>query len=323
MNRFTLILSAMLLVGLSASFLAYASTARNEPISPIPQTQNIDSAAVELGNKLFHDTRFSSDQTISCASCHSLVSGGMDNKTISLGVEKRQGNINTPTVFNSKFNFKQFWDGRAANLMQQMEDPIHSEQEMDSSWPRIIGIIKGDPSYMAMFSNNYDDGVTIKNIKSAIVEFENTLVTPNSRFDKYLRGDDEAITKEELSGYQLFKSYGCVSCHQGVNVGGKLFQKLGIVYEYSFSNLGGNNRDLGRFNITQQLDDKYVFKVPSLRNIALTAPYLHDGSQATLEDVVSAMMFHQLGIPSSEEDIRLIVKFLNTLTGEYQGKPLQ
>ncbi|ORU94291.1 MAG: cytochrome B6 [Cycloclasticus sp. symbiont of Bathymodiolus heckerae] len=313
----------VLLVCLQAGSLAHAGSLYNEPISPIPDPINDKPAITELGNKLFHDARFSSDKTIACASCHSLVSGGMDGKPVSIGVESRQGNINAPTVFNSSLNFKQFWDGRAANLMEQIDGPIHSKHEMNSSWPAIVSIIQGDPSYQAMFTRSYSDGVTVNNIKHAIVTFESSLLTPNSRFDQYLKGDKTALSKDEVAGYELFKVYGCVSCHQGVNIGGNLFQKLGIVHEYVFTQLGSNNRDLGRFNITKKEEDKYFFKVPSLRNIALTAPYLHDGSEQTLEGVVAKMMYYQLGVPSTKEDRTLIVKYLKTLTGEYNGKLLK
>jgi len=301
-------------------FPVEASNVRNEPIDPIPRTKIHNMATVELGSKLFHDARFSSDQKISCASCHSLAKGGADGRAISLGVENRRGEVNAPTIFNSKFNFRQFWDGRAANLMEQIEGPFNNKDEMNSSWSRVISVIESDPTYLAMFAKNYEDGVTAHNIKTSIVAFENTLTTPNSRFDQYLRGDNHAISNEELAGYKLFKSYGCVSCHQGINIGGNLYQKLGAVHEYKFSK---SDRYLGRFNVTKKADDKYVFKVPSLRNVALTAPYLHDGSEPTLKGAVSKMMVHQLGRLSSKEDVSLVVDFLKTLTGEYQGKPLE
>ena len=296
------------------------SDVRNEPIDPIPRTTTHDFAIVELGKKLFHDVRFSSDQKISCASCHSLAKGGADGRSVSLGVENRRGEVNAPTVFNSRFNFRQFWDGRAANLMEQIEGPFNNKNEMNSSWARVIPVIESDSAYLAMFTKNYEDGVTAHNVKASIVAFENTLITPNSRFDQYLRGDNQAISNEELAGYKLFKSYGCVSCHQGVNIGGNLYQKLGAVHEYGF---GKGDRHLGRFNVTKKAADKYVFKVPSLRNVALTAPYLHDGSEPTLQGVVSKMMVHQLGRVSPKEDVKLVVDFLKTLTGEYQGKPLK
>jgi len=313
------LLVALLLVGL----FIYGSVLANEPISPIPQPQNKKPEIVKLGDKLFHDTRFSSDQAISCASCHSLGSGGADGKVVSDGVLGRQGNINAPTVFNSSLNFRQFWDGRAANLTEQVDGPINNEHEMGSDWPRVISIIQGDPVYLEMFAKSNFDSVTASNIKHAIVTFEKSLLTPNSRFDQYLHGDETALTEDEVAGYGLFKMYGCVSCHQGVNIGGNLFQKLGVMKEYSFTQLGDNDRDLGLFNVTKKESDKHVFKVPGLRNIGVTAPYLHDGSEETLEGVVSKMMLHQLGVVSTKEDVGLIVKYLKTLTGEYKGKLLE
>jgi len=310
---------ALLLMGL----FIYGGVLANEPISPIPQPQNEKPKIIKLGDKLFHDARFSSDQTIACASCHLLGSGGVDGKVVSTGVLGRQGDINAPTVFNSSLNFRQFWDGRAANLTEQVDGPIHNKQEMGSNWPRVISIIQGDSAYLDMFAENYSDGVTVRNIKHAIVTFEKSLLTPNSRFDQYLKGDVTALSEDELAGYGLFKMYGCISCHQGVNIGGNLFQKLGVMQAYKFTQLDSSNRDLGLFNVTKKESDRHVFKVPSLRNIEVTAPYLHDGSEETLEGVVSKMMLHQLGLVSTKEEIGLIVKYLKTLTGEYKGKLLQ
>ena len=302
------------------STYVYAVEQLNEPILPIPFLEITDPDVVSLGEKLFNDARFSSDGTVSCASCHILTKGGVDNLTTSPGVENRQGKINTPTVFNSSLNIKQFWDGRAATLFDQAEGPIMNSVEMNSNWSKVIQVIKQDPQYIDQFNASFPDGITVNNIKKSIVRFEESLLTPNSRFDKYLRGDVEAITQDELRGYTLFKQYGCVSCHQGVAVGGNMFQKLGIMEEYFTKNL--MLKDLGRFNATKREEDRFVFKVPTLRNIALTAPYLHDGSAKTLEDVVEVMMIYQLGIKVDNSEIELIVAFLKTLTGEYNGKPL-
>lgn len=259
MIRYKLIIRLHLLAIFIASNSLYAGNRPNEPILPLPEPQNANPALIQLGEKLFHDTRFSSDQKTSCASCHSLMTGGADGNPMSRGANDLMGNINTPTVFNSSLNFKQFWDGRASNLSEQMEGPIHSKVEMNTSWPRILQIIQQDPSYLSMFANSFLDRVTRANVKAAIVAFEESLLTPNSRFDQYLQGDEQAITRGEKRGYGLFKSYGCVSCHQGVNIGGNLFQKLGIVYEFPFGQSGSNNRDLGRFNVTKDEDDKHVF----------------------------------------------------------------
>ena len=300
----------------------YAKVLSDEPISPIPDINIEKPELVKLGERLFHDARFSSDQTVSCASCHLLSQGGVDGKRISTGVGSRQGQLNAPTVFNSSLNFRQFWDGRAKGLFEQIDGPIHNQVEMDFNWQRVIRVVTQDERYKRLFNKSYQDGVTIKNIKLAIVAFEESLLTPNSRFDLYLLGDENALSSDEKQGYKYFKKYGCSSCHQGVAIGANMYQKLGVMSDYPFSLLGAKKSSLGRFNITGKEIDKYVLKVPSLRNVAKTAPYLHDGSKATLTEVVEIMMEYQLGVPVIDGDVQLIVKFLKTLTGEYQGNPL-
>lgn len=294
----------------------------NEPIIPIPEQKNADLEIIDLGSQLFHEPRLSIDGTISCASCHSLSTGGVDRLKVSIGIDNQLGSINAPTVFNSSLCVRQFWDGRAANLMDQVSEPIHHPKEMGSNWRRIISLLRDDPAYLETFFTVFEDGVTETNIKTAIVTFEESLVTPNSRFDQYLLGSQNAITDDELAGYKLFKEYGCISCHQGMAVGGNVFQKLGIMNDY-FADRGNiTEADYGRFNVTNNEVDRFVFKVPTLRNIELTPPYFHDGSIETLDQAVEAMMIYQLGISPVQEDIHLIVQFLKTLTGEYQGHPL-
>jgi len=300
----------------------YAADVLDEPIRPITIPDITDPQMVDLGHKLFHEMRLSLNGTISCASCHSLSTAGMDGLVESIGVNGQLGGINTPTVFNSRLNFRQMWDGRAFNLMEQVEKPILNPKEMGSNWAHILNFLQNDPPYLKLFSRTFSDGLTQNNVKKALVAFEETLLTPNSRFDRYLMGEADAITVDELMGYSLFKEYGCISCHQGMAVGGNLFQKLGLMKDY-FSDRGNiTTADLGRFNVTQKEKDRHVFKVPSLRNIELTAPYFHDGSINTLDSAVRVMMVYQLGIKPIETDIQLIVKFLRTLTGEYQGVPL-
>ncbi len=300
---------------------SHASEPHQEPITPIPNIIINAPLNVELGNKLFHDSRFSSDGKVSCASCHDLTHGGVDGLKVSLGVNNQQGSINAPTVFNSSLNIKQFWDGRALTLADQIDGPIANPKEMATSWSHVLSVIEHDPDYVSQFKSLYSDGISIKNVKQAIVHFEQSLLTPNSRFDQYLMGNDHALSTQELRGYALFKDYGCVSCHQGMGIGGNMFQKLGIMRDF-FTEENTEKVDLGRFNITHLDSDRHVFKVPSLRNIALTSPYLHDGSAETLEDAVRIMMTFQLGINASDQDVEDIVKFLDTLTGEYKGRPL-
>lgn len=303
--------------------VAPAAAQSNEPIKPIPTDTKWDTRKAALGEKLFNDKRLSKNNSISCASCHNMASSGSDKLAVSLGINGAKGRINTPTVFNSSFNFRQFWDGRADSLEEQIVGPIHDAVEMGSNWAEIIGKLSKDAALVSEFKAIYPDGVQTQSIQDAIAVFQRSLVTPNARFDKYLRGDKTAITADELRGYQLFKSYGCVACHQGVNVGGNMFQTFGVMGDYFGKRGNLTEADNGRFNITKKPTDKHVFKVPSLRNVGLTAPYFHDGSAVTLPEAVNVMFLYQLGRPASDEDKELIVKFLHTLTGEYKGKPLQ
>lgn len=305
---------------LAATLPAQAQS--EEPIRPIPQTIKLDAKKVALGDKLFHDKRLSKDNTISCASCHPLERGGVDGGVGSTGINGVKGPINAPTVFNSGFNFRQFWDGRAGSLEEQAAGPIHNPKEMGSNWNEVIGKLSGDAALVAMFKDAYADGLQPKNVQDAIATFERSLITPNSRFDRYLRGDSAALKEDELRGYQLFKNYGCVACHQGVNVGGNMFQVFGVMGDYFAKRGGVKEADLGRFNVTKNEADRNMFKVPGLRNVALTAPYFHDGSAKTLNDAVDVMFKYQLGRVAPQQDKELIVKFLHTLTGEFRGQTL-
>jgi cytochrome c peroxidase len=286
----------------------------NEPIEPIPLTVDLDERKVRLGNKLFHDPLLSRDNTISCASCHSLDKGGTDQLPQSVGIDGQVGDRNSPTVFNAAYNFTQFWDGRADTLEDQADGPVHNPKEMGSNWQQVVGKLKQSSFYVAEFNAIYPGGLKTQNIRDAIVTFERSLITPNGRFDRYLRGDHNALTAEELNGYRLFKEYGCSSCHQGTNVGGNLFEKFGVMHVKERS--GKSKNDLGRYNVTGEESDRYVFKVPSLRNVALTPPYFHDGSAKTLEEAVDTMAVFQIARTLTPDDRRDIVRFLTTLTGE-------
>ena len=295
----------------------------SEPIKPIPLSMELDYQKVELGEKLFFDKRLSKDNSLSCASCHDLNTGGTDRKKSSNGINGSIGPINSPTVFNVGFNFKQFWNGRAESLEDQAAGPVNNPIEMGSNWEEVISKLEKDSDYVSKFKLIYKSEIKPQHIQNAIAEYEKSLFTPNSRFDQYLRGDVNAIDSEELEGYNLFKNLGCSSCHQGTNIGGNMFQTFGISGDY-FADRGNiNEADLGRFSITKNESDKYVFKVPSLRNVSLTPPYLHDGSAATLEDAVKVMSIYQLGRTLEPEESRKIVKFLKTLTGELRGKKLE
>jgi cytochrome c peroxidase len=311
------------LIGVLGASAGVSVAQSDEPIRPIASETNLDPRKVALGDKMFHDKRLSKDNTMSCAGCHNLATGGVDGLPSSIGVGGARGPINAPTVFNSSLNFRQFWDGRAASLEEQAAGPVHNPKEMASNWAEVLGKLSQDAALVGQFKAVYPDGLQSKNIQDAIAVFERSLTTPNARFDKYLKGDKTALSADELRGYQLFKAYGCVACHQGVNMGGNMFQTFGVMGDYFKKRGDITDADFGRYNVTKNEHDKHVFKVPSLRNIALTAPYFHDGSAKTLSDAVDVMFKYQLGRPASTQDKELIVKFLHTLTGEYNGKPLQ
>ncbi len=315
----------VLVAAASAAMFGAAGVAvaqSDEPLKPLPTELKLDPRKVALGERLFNDKRMSRDNSMSCASCHNLAKGGVDGLQTSVGIGGAKGPINAPTVFNSSLNFRQFWDGRAASLEEQVDGPVHNPKEMGSTWPEVIDKLAKDHALVEQMKQSYPDGLQVKNVKDAIAVFERSLTTPNARFDKYLRGDKAALSADELRGYQLFKAYGCVACHQGVNVGGNMFQSFGVMGDYFGKRGNVTAADLGRFSVTKNEADRHVFKVPSLRNVALTAPYFHDGSAKTLADAVDVMFKFQLGRPASAQDKELIVKFLHTLTGEYKGKPL-
>jgi cytochrome c peroxidase len=297
-------------------------TESNEPIQPIEAPTDLNPKKVELGRKLFDDPRLSHNNRLSCAGCHDLKTGGTDRKARSIGINDAVGVINAPTVFNSGLNFSQFWDGRADTLENQIDGPVQSKMEMGSTWPEAIGKLQSSREYVLAFRQIYGDGIQSSRVKDAIAEFERSLSTPDSRFDRYLRHDANALSSEERQGYRLFKSFGCASCHQGVNVGGNMYQKLGVMAPY-FTDRGHiGSADRGRFNVTGDPRDMYMFKVPGLRNVALTPPYFHDGSAATLADAVRIMARYQLGRRLTDQEVESIVDFLKTLTGELNGRPL-
>lgn len=296
----------------------------NEAIRPVQDSVPVDMRKVILGNLLFHDVRLSADNTVSCSSCHGLNTGGVDNKPFSEGVGGQHGGVNAPTVFNALYNFVQFWDGRAATLADQAAGPPLNPVEMAcKSFDEICDKLKADAAFSKAFTEVYPDGINEANITNAIQEFEKTLLTPNSRFDKYLKGDMAALTTEELAGYDLFKKYNCATCHVGENMGGQSYELMGIKQDY-FADRGTELtvEDNGRFKETKNERDRHRFKVPGLRNVALTAPYFHDATQATLEDAVVAMAKYEVGVNLSQQEVKQIVAFLQTLTGEYQGKLL-
>jgi len=307
-------------LGLGAAQPALAAPL-DEPLTPLPPVPRLDAATVELGRQLFNEKRLSVNGSLSCASCHRLATGGADDKPFSLGFDGQPVKLNTPTVFNASLNFKQFWNGRVDTLEAQIEQVVISPAEMGSDWKTVVANLTAIPQYHAAFAQVYPDGVTAANVQNALATYERTLLTPNSRFDQYLQGNTEILTLEEKYGYQRFKEYGCIACHQGLNIGGNMFQKFGVMDDY-FKDRPAAETDLGRYLVTHDEEDRNVFKVPSLRNVAVTAPYFHDASAKTLEDAVDVMFRFQLGRVPSAEDKDQIIKFLKTLTGQWAGKPL-
>lgn len=304
------------------SWADHHSYFREEPISPIPQNIEYNEKKARLGEQLFFDTRLSANRKIACASCHQLENGGDDNTAFGISLSDEKHVINTPTVFNARYNFRQNWDGGAKTLQDQVSMVVSNPHEFGTDWQTIIENLSADSDLRDQFRSIYPQGVTKANIVDAIVEFEKTLITPNSRFDRFLRNEEGVLTKDEIAGYELFKELGCVSCHQGVNIGGNLFQKFGVFYDYLSDRGNITKPDYGRMNITGRETDAFVFKVPGLRNVAVTAPYLHDGSAKTLEEVIVIMGRTQLGRNLSKKEVSLIKAYLETLTGEYKNKPL-
>lgn len=305
-----------LLVGVFVSAVVLSSPAvmalEREPIAPIAPARAGNPARIELGKQLFFDPRLSRSGFISCNSCHNLSMGGSDNLKTSIGHNWQQGPINSPTVLNARFNLAQFWDGRAADLKTQAGGPIANPGEMASSHELAVEVLQSIPGYVAAFKKAFgSEKIGIEEVTQAIAAFEETLVTPNARFDKWLKGDRRALSRQELEGYRLFKSAGCVACHNGPAVGGNSFQKMGLVQPYKTSNPAQ-----GRMAVTDQEADRFHFKVPTLRNVELTYPYFHDGAAATLSEAVDTMARIQLGRQFTEQENASVVAFLKTLTGD-------
>ena len=296
----------------------------NEPVQPLMKSLPTDPAKVELGYALYHDTRLSADNTISCATCHGLNTGGVDRKQFSEGIGGQFGGVNAPTVYNSGLNFVQFWDGRAADLKEQAAGPPLNPVEMGwSSFDQICDVLAKDKEFTKKFEATYPEGLSQSTITDAIAEFEKTLLTP-SRFDKYLMGDKNALSREEKEGYQLFKDNKCATCHVGVNFGGQSYEYMGIKDNYfNYRNTGLTDGDNGRFAVTQKESDRHKFKTPTLRNVMLTYPYMHDGSVEAIEDAIRIMHEFQIGKAIDDTETAKMIAFLKTLNGEYKGEILK
>ena len=289
-----------------------AQVPRSEPITPIEPARITRPALVELGKKLYFDPRLSKSGFISCNSCHNLSMGGSDNLTTSIGHNWQKGPINAPTVLNSGMNVAQFWDGRAATLKAQAGGPIANPGEMAFTHELAVEMLATIPGYVIEFQQAFGTpAIDIDRVTTAIAAFEETLVTPNARFDKWLRGDKRALSLEEERGYDLFKASGCTACHNGPAAGGASFRKMGVVEPYRTSSPAE-----GRVAVTGKDADRFNFKVPTLRNVELTYPYFHDGAANTLAESVEVMGRIQLGRRYTPAETASIVAFLKTLTGD-------
>ena len=278
----------------------------NELITPIPLNPTYDLAKAQLGKIIFSDTRLSKNNTHSLNTCHPLNAGGSDGQPYSKNIQGIKP-LNAPTVFNAIYNFKNFWDGRANNLEEQVRDSLLNTQFMNNSKRALVEHIAS--TYQEDFKRIYAQGVSFNAIVEVLVEFQKALTTPNAPFDRYLRGDKDALTYSEKKGYEVFKSSGCIACHNGVNLGGNAYSKIEVLPEET-------SPYLGRYNITKNPKDKYFIKIPMLRNILSTAPYFHDGSVATIDEAIQGVSRHALKRKLTSSEIEYLIQFLNTLSGE-------
>jgi len=295
---------------------------QQQVLQPLPLAHGQAPGRVALGEKLFNDKRLSKDNTVACASCHELNKGGTDQSPVAEGVAKAKGPINSPTVFNALYNVRQFWDGRAADLSEQAAGPVENPLEMAEKWDNVIEKLKKDEAFKTEFEKEYPAGLSKAAVTDAIATFERTLITPNSRFDKFMGGEQSAMTAAEQEGYRLFLNEGCATCHCGKAIGGQSFMPMGREKDYFGPRGNLKDADLGRFNATKKEADKHKFKVPTLRNVEVTFPYFHDASAKDLETATRVMADVQYGRQLSADQVARIVDFLKTLTGEYQGKSL-
>ncbi|MFN7949363.1 MAG: cytochrome-c peroxidase [Blastocatellia bacterium] len=325
-NRHT----ARLLIVLFAALLTASGSAEDSLLrkarhlfTPIPlqppelKDNPLTPSKIELGKLLFFDQRLSSAWTVSCNSCHNLSVNGADALDTSVGHNGQKGTRNSPTVFNAVFNFAQFWDGRARNLREQAKGPIQAAVEMNNTPARVVQTLKSMPAYVALFKASFPnetDPVTFDHVTRAIEAFEATLLTPNSRFDQFLSGSEQALNEQERRGLALFIAKDCASCHKGVNLGGASYHRFGVAQK-PVPEIRPP-ADKGRFAITGDPTDEYVFRAPSLRNVEITAPYFHSGRVADLKQAINVMMTTQLGIRLKEREVEDIEAFLKTLTGE-------
>jgi len=277
---------------------------------PVEKNVEVNKEIAILGEELFFDRMLSKDFSVSCFDCHAYY--GADNKSLSIGSNNLKGKVNTPSLFNVKYNFLLTWNGRNHSLKKQLEGPLFEKHEMNMDIIDIEDRLRNSEKYIRLFKIAFNAKPNYENMLDAIVEFEKTLTTPNSKFDKFLRGEEE-LSKEESKGFELFKKYGCVSCHNGINIGANSFQKRGAVIEFKENH---EDESDNRYAITKNKEDINVYRVPSLRNVEKTAPYFHTGVISDLTQAINLMAYHNLGKVLKKDEVTAIEFFLKTLTGE-------
>jgi cytochrome c peroxidase len=321
---------SLVITWLVSCIVASAAVAQDDPMrsaqslfQPIPTqappVEGIEStpARVTLGRMLYFEPRLSESHAISCNSCHMVGLGGVDLQETSIGHHWQRGGRNAPTVLNAVFNTAQFWDGRARDLQEQAGGPLVNPIEMGTTEQHVVEQLKGIPGYVEAFNQAFpglSDPITFENVRDTIALFEATLLTPNAPFDRYLKGDRDALTAAQRDGLRIFIEKGCAACHRGINVGGNMYAPFGVVERPGAEFLPPT--DKGRFEVTKTVSDEYVFKVPTLRNIDLTPPYFHTGAAWDLRQAVAVMGSSQLGAALSDSEIDRITDFLHALTGE-------
>jgi len=315
----------------AASFVSAADWLALPEQAPAPADNPGTPAKVELGKMLYMDPRFSSTGTVSCNTCHNVMLGGDDNRPASMGVHGQMGGRSAPTVWNSAFSSVQFWDGRAASLEDQAKGPVANPVEMGMKDVEVaMNRVRQIPGYKAYFDKAFGpDAMTVDNAAKAVAAYERTLVTPNSAYDRYVKGDKKAMTEQQVRGMNTFAATGCTACHSGaafngptMPAGSGFFMKFPTFSDNDYVGKYDLMKDLGRFDVTKKDADKHLFKVPTLRNVALTAPYFHNGAVRTLDEAVRVMASTQLNKKLNDQDTADIVAFLGALTGEFPAQTM-
>jgi cytochrome c peroxidase len=282
--------------------------ARAQALRPIPAPTEVDMRLVQLGRLLFHDARLSLNRDVTCASCHPLGKGGADGAAFSRGTGGVTTPYNTPSILNAALVFKYGWEGAAATFSEATQRALESRKAMSMSLPQATERLRQDKTLVSKFGPLNDDSIL-----TALMAYMQYMIPRSSPLDRFLQGDAQALSSEQKQGYQRFLELGCASCHQGIAVGGNMFVRFGVMFD-PFRDQPDEHR--GRYNLTQEESDRHVFRVPSLRNVALTAPYFHDGRAPDLASAIRTMGYVQLGIQLSDKDVQLLLAFLNSLTGE-------